>query len=126
MTVLLPLAALGLQALWRTLSRGGRPLALSAGLVGAAMVVSFLELAIHPAQNRFRTVPSPPEYNVVDRTPRGILAEYPLGYSDIYRLWQSRHGRPILNGALPETQPDYARLTLLDPADPGTAEALSL
>ena len=126
MTALLPLAALGLQALWRTLSRGGRPLALSAGLVGAAMVASFLELAIHPAQNRFRTVPSPPEYNVVDRTPRGVLAEYPLGYSDIYRLWQTRHGRALVNGAPIDTPADYARLVLLDPAQPGTAEALAL
>jgi O-antigen/teichoic acid export membrane protein len=126
MTGLLPLAALGLQALWRTLSRGGRPLALSGGLVGAAMVVSFLELAIHPAQNRFRTVPAPPEYSVVDRTPRGVLTEYPLGYSDIYKLWQKRHGRPLMNGAPVDTPADYARLVLLDPAQPGTAEALAL
>jgi O-antigen/teichoic acid export membrane protein len=126
MTALLPLAALGLQSLWRTLSRGGRPLALSAGLVGTAMVVSFLELAIHPAQNRFRTVPAPPEYSVVDRTPRGVLAEYPLGYSDIFRLWQKRHGRALMNGAPIDTPADYARLVLLDPAQPGTAQALAL
>ena len=126
MTVLLPLAALGLQAIWRSASRRGKPLALSAGLVGAAMVVSFLELAIHPAQNRFRTVPAPPEYNVVDQSPPGVLTEYPLGYSDIYKLWQKRHGRPLLNGAPIDTQADYARLVLLDPAQRGTAEALAL
>jgi hypothetical protein len=90
------------------------------------MVASFLELAIHPAQNRFRTSPSPPEYNVVDRTPRGVLAEYPLGYSDIVKLWQKRHGRALVNGAPVDTPADYARLVLLDPAQPGTAQALAL
>ena len=89
------------------------------------MVVSFVELSIHPAEPRFRTIPTPPEYNVVDSTPPGILAEYPLGSSDIYRFWQRRHGRPLLNGAEPGTQADYARLMLLDPTQPGTAAALS-
>jgi O-antigen/teichoic acid export membrane protein len=126
MTALVPLAALGLQAIYRAVMQRRHSWVLAGTLVGTAMVFSFFELAIHPAQDRFRTVPTPPEYSAVQNTPRGILAEYPLGYSDIYRLWQSRHGRPILNGALPETQPDYARLTLLDPADSGTAEALSL
>jgi O-antigen/teichoic acid export membrane protein len=126
MTALVPLAAFGLQAIWRSLARPGWPRVLPAAVVGVAMIISFLELAIHPVQNRFRTVPKPPEYSVVGRTPQGILAEYPLGYSDIYRLWQSRHGRPLLNGAPPDTQADYARLVLLDPVQPGTARTLSL
>ncbi|MFY9578380.1 MAG: hypothetical protein WAQ33_03575, partial [Gaiellaceae bacterium] len=126
MTALVPLAALGLQAVWRRLARPGRLPTLAIGVVGAAMVVSFLELAIHPAEKRFRTVPTPPEYTALDQTPRGILAEYPLGYSDIYRLWQRRHGRPLLNGAPAGTPADSARLMLLDPAQPGTAPALSL
>jgi O-antigen/teichoic acid export membrane protein len=126
MTALVPLAALGLQTAWRRLaSRGGR-IALAVALVAAAMVVSFLELAIHPAEARFRTSPVPPAYAAVERTPRGILAEYPLGYSDIYRLWQRAHGRPLFNGAPAGTPADNARLVLLDPADPGTAQALSL
>jgi len=74
----------------------------------------------------FRTVPVPPEYAALDRLPDGILAEYPLGYSDIFRLWQRHHGRPLLNGTRPDTAADQARLVLLDPAQPGTAEALSL
>jgi O-antigen/teichoic acid export membrane protein len=122
MAALIPLAALGLQALvgrWRNVAVG-------LGVVGAAMVVSFLELAIDPAAARFRTVPVPPEYAAVERTPPGILAEYPLGYSDLYKLWQRDHGRPILNGAPAATTPDYARLVLLDPSQPGTASALSL
>jgi hypothetical protein len=124
MTTLVALAALGLQALAN--SAGARHRLLAGGVVVAAMVVSFLELTIHPVEYRFRTVPVPPEYEAVDRTPAGILAEYPLGYSDIYRLWQSRHGRPILNGAPVNTQADAARFVLLDPAQPGTAETLSL
>jgi hypothetical protein len=71
-------------------------------------------------------VPTPPEYTVIDRARPGIVAEYPLGQSDIYRLWQRAYGRPLLNGAPPESPADYARLALLDPAEPGTAEALSL
>ena len=93
MTALLPLAALGLQAASRALARHGQALAVS--VVGAAMVVSFVELSIHPAKPRFRTVPTPPEYSVVDKTRSGIFAEYPLGQSDIYRFWQRKYGRPL-------------------------------
>jgi hypothetical protein len=124
MTLLLPLAAFGLQAVADTAGRRSR--LLPAAVVVTAMVVSFLELTIHPAEYRFRTVPTPPEYDAVAHTPPGILAEYPLGYSDIYRLWQSRHKRALFNGAPVDTPADTARLVLLDPADPGTAEALSL
>ena len=95
-------------------------------VVGLAMVISFLELALHPAQPRFRLGQAPPEYEAVRNTPKGILAEYPLGYSDIFRLWQRVHGRPLVNGAPPGTPADAARLMLLDPTQPGTAEALSL
>src|SRR5205814_4751528 len=84
MTALVPLAALGLQRFSNNVAPRGRHVAF--GVVTAAVAVSFVELAIHPAQRRFRTVPTPPEYAAVDRTPPGILAEYPLGYSDIYRL----------------------------------------
>ena len=124
MTALLPLAALGLQALWRVLAV--RRLGAAVGVVGAAMVVSFVELATHPVHH-FRTVPVPEEYRALaSRSPRGILAEYPLGYSDIYRLWQRIHGRPLVNGAPEDSVAGEARLVLLDPAQPGTAQALSL
>lgn len=126
MTAILPLAALGLQAIWRSASRARSALLLAPALVGVAMLVSFLELMIQPAPKRFRTVPAPPEYNLVDRTPQGILAEYPLGYSDIYKLWQKRHARPLLNGAPAQARAAYARLVLLDPAEQGTAQALAL
>lgn len=125
MTALIPLAALGLQAAWRALAPPGRRPTIRFVLVGAAMVVSFFELAIH-LPGHFRTVPVPPEYAALAGAPRGILAEYPLGYSDVFRLWQRDHGRPLLNGAPAESPADYVRHVLLDPADAGTAETLSL
>jgi hypothetical protein len=124
MTALVPLAALGLERISQHAALRRKQLA--AGVVVAAFVISFVELAVHPAEQHFRTVPQPPEYAAVERTPRGILAEYPLGYSDIYRLWQRRHGRPLLNGAPVDTPADAARRVLLDPTEPGTAEDLSL
>jgi hypothetical protein len=123
MAALVPLAALGLQAVG---DRFARPGILPAGIVGAAAVLSFLELAITPAQNRFRTFPVPAEYTAVESTPRGVLAEYPLGSSDVFRFWQRRHGRPLVNGAPAATPADEARLVLLDPAATGTAPALRL
>jgi hypothetical protein len=124
MTVLLPLAALGLQALWHVLERRRRVVAVAA--VVAAVVVSFGELAVHTVP-RFRTVPVPAEYVALKTTtPNGILAEYPLGYSDIYRLWQRIHDRPLVNGAPTGTDADQMRMVLLDPAEPGTAQSLSL
>jgi hypothetical protein len=124
MTVLLPLAALGLQALWRALGRRSRVAAVAA--VAVAIAVSFTELAVHTVP-RFRTVPVPAEYVALKTTtPNGVLAEYPLGYSDIYRLWQRVHGRPVVNGAPDGTAADQVRMVLLDPAEPGTAESLAL
>jgi hypothetical protein len=123
-TALVPLAALGLQTVWRALAR--RSVGLAAVAVAAAMVVSFLELGVHPAQPRFRSTPAPPEFEAVRKTPKGILAEYPLGYSDVFRLWQRVHGRPLVNGAPPGSAADTARLMLLDPTQAGTGEALSL
>jgi hypothetical protein len=122
MTALIPLAALGLQTIWRRLAGNGARIA----VVSAAMIVSFGELTIHPAEPRFRTIPTPPEYSAVERTPVGVLAEYPLGSSDVFRFWQTRHERPLLNGAPPETPSDYVRRVVLDPAEPGTARSLSL
>jgi O-antigen/teichoic acid export membrane protein len=117
MTALLPLAALGLQSVRRF-----------AGVAAVVVVMglSFFELATHRVAH-FRTVPVPPEYTALERgTPNGILAEYPLGYSDIYRLWQRVHGRPLVNGAPDGSLADQARFMVLDPAQAGTAPALAL
>lgn len=123
MAALVPLAALGLQALINVV--GARRLA-AVGIAVAAMAVSFVELTTHPVSH-FRTVPVPPEYQALRRDAApGILAEYPLGYSDIYRLWQRVHGRPLFNGAPANSTADYARLVLADPSEPGVAEDLAL
>jgi O-antigen/teichoic acid export membrane protein len=125
MTALVPLAAFGLDALVRALSRRWRSTAVAAVIVGVAMVFSFFELTIHPARPRFRTVPVPAEFAAAKKAPPGIVADYPLGYSDIFRLWQRVHGRPLVNGAPAGTDADYARMMVLDPNQPGTAEALA-
>jgi O-antigen/teichoic acid export membrane protein len=125
MTALLPLAALGLQSVFRFVAGRTRSVVAPALVVLAAICVSFVELATHTVHH-FRTVPVPPEYQALRETPNGTLAEYPLGYSDIYRLWQGHHGRPLLNGAPAGSTADAARLVLLDPTQPGTAEDLSL
>ena len=120
MTVTLPLAALGLERLRRLAGAAG------VAVVGAAVVLSFVELATHRPPH-FRTVPVPPEYTALTRdTPAGVVAEYPLGYSDLYRLWQRIHGRPLVNGAPEGSLADQAHLMLLDPKEPGTSSALSL
>jgi hypothetical protein len=124
MTTLLPLAALGLQTVWRTIAL--RRVAAAVAVVAAAIAVSVVELATQ-RPHHFRTVPVPAEYAALkSKAPAGILAEYPLGYSDIYRLWQRVHGRPLVNGAPEGSTSDQARLMLLDPAKPGTAQSLSL
>jgi O-antigen/teichoic acid export membrane protein len=117
MTALLPLAALALQTLRRFAG---------IAVVAVAIVFSFLELSTHRV-GHFRAVPVPPEYTVLERsTPDGIVAEYPLGYSDLYRLWQRVHGRPLVNGAAEGSLADQVRHMILDPAQPGTAQALAL
>jgi O-antigen/teichoic acid export membrane protein len=127
MAALIPLAALGLQTIWNRFA-GSRARAgvVPVAIVCAAGVISVLELAISPAKNHFRTVPVPAAYAAVEKTPRGVLAEYPLGSSDVFRFWQRAHGRPIVNGAPAATPADEARLVLLDPAATGTAAALRL
>jgi hypothetical protein len=128
MAALIPLAALGLQTVWNRFAKhsGARAGVVPVAIVCAAGVISFLELAISPAKNHFRTVPVPAVYAAVEKTPRGVLAEYPLGSSDVFRFWQREHGRPIVNGAPAATPADEARLVLLDPAATGTAAALRL
>jgi O-antigen/teichoic acid export membrane protein len=122
MTMLVALAALGLQRV-----AGGMTRRAGAAIVAVALALSFAELAIHTATPRFRTTPAPPEYAAVARTSPGILAEYPLASSDVFRFWQRVHGRPLVDNA-PGTAStnDDVRLVLLDPAVPGTAQSLSL
>ena len=118
MTALVPLAALGLQAAATALGRRTGPSragVAQVALVGAAMAISFLELATDPADSLARTSPVPPEYAAVSRTAPGVLAEYPMRTSDIYNLWQREHERPLLNGAPEGSAADDLRRTVLDP-----------
>jgi O-antigen/teichoic acid export membrane protein len=129
MTALVPLAALGLQAGWNALARRARPTSVHrwapTAFVGAAIVVSSLELAVDPSDEAYR-LRLPAEYEAVERTPNGILAAYPLVRSDLYNIWQLKHHRPLLNGAADGTYADEVRRTLVDPRAPGTAERLAL
>ena len=124
MAALVPLAALGLQVIARRASAVRPGVVVPAVVVIGAMCFSFLELSVHAATPLLRT-DVPAEYEALDRTPEGIVAEYPL-VQDVDRLfWQRSHGRPLLNSdAIGETAFDAARM-LVDPRSPGAAEALS-
>jgi len=93
-------------------------------IVAGAMCFSFLELSVHAATPLLRT-DVPAEYGALERTPQGIVAEYPL-VQDVDRLfWQRSYGRPLLNSeAIGTTAFDAARM-LVDPRAPETAEALA-
>ena len=124
MTGLVPLAALGLQALVRRASAWRPGARVPAAIVLGAMCISFLELSVHAATPLLRTE-VPPEYEALERTSEGIVAEYPL-VQDVDRLfWQRDHGRPLLNSEAIGTTAFAAARMLVDPRAPGTAEALS-
>lgn len=129
MTALVPLAALGLQTGWAALgrrnARRSRVAAASVALVAIAMLISFLELTVPPADPRIETT-LPPEYAALEGAPRGILAEYPL-IEDLDNLfWQQIHGRPVLNNSAFGTAVGEANRVLVDPSAPGTASQLAL
>jgi O-antigen/teichoic acid export membrane protein len=124
MTALIPLAALGLQSAWRKLrSTAGERVAVA--IVLTVMAVSVAELAIHPTRPRFETTPLPSVYAALDRVPAGIVAEYPLVVTNDRIIWQTQYRRPLLNNADFGSLADDARRALLNPAVPGTAEALA-
>lgn len=124
MTALIPLAALGLQSAVHRIQRAGRGSVAVGTVVATAVVLSFLELAVWPAQPLLRA-DVPPEYRALERAPDGILAEYPLVEEIDRQFWQREHGRPTLNPLAFGTPIDEARRVLLHPDAPGTAAALS-
>jgi O-antigen/teichoic acid export membrane protein len=133
-TALIPLAALGLQALSDRVRHASPRVAdglrRSRLVVGFVMLLTALELAPSLGQPLDADA-TPLAYRALEETPDGVLAEYPLGPPGTntgleYALWQRKHGRPELNGARLGSAPDEARLTLVDPAAEGTAEALAL
>lgn len=137
MAALVPMAALGLGRLAAAASaavrRRGAPtgLATSAALaVGAvAIVLTHVELATRRAPVA-PLATAPPEYALLDRAPRGIVAEYPLepaaqAVTSDYLVWQREHGRRLLNGAPAGSTADAFRAGLVDAAAPGTAPGLA-
>ena len=134
MAALVPLGALALQRAMVRAAAASRARGAAGGVAvvavfGAALVFSFLELTVLPAKNLLHVDRTPPEYAALERTPAGILAEYPLmGSGDFrdYLMWQSAHGRPILNGAPSGTPGDDARRMVVHPGQPGAAEQLAL
>ena len=134
MAGLIPLAALSLDAISRLVARQlHRPnLApvVAMAICAAAGVASFYELSISPPATITDLGSPPAEYTAVRQAPAGLLAEYPLASADQavtsdYLFWQRAHGRRLVNGAPAETLSDSVRQTILDPAAPGTASALS-
>ena len=96
----------------------------------AACAVSVAELAPLPLVTS-SVRDAPPAYAAVERTPAGVLAEYPLTASWEFPTlgfvyWQRVHGRPLLNGAAENTDADAIRRMLIDPVAPGTAPSLAL
>jgi len=129
MTALVPLAALGLQAIYGRVEGGGRwkrlqPAAVA--VVALAMLVSFLELTVSPTKPHYLTHPLPPEYAALERTPPGVVAEYPLGVSNDHIVWQTLYRRPVMNNADFGTPADEAERAVLDPSAPGVAQTLAL
>ena len=135
MTGLIPLAALALNEIVRSVfAHTWRP-AMKLTATGVIVVVtglaSFLELSASDFTTVTRLDRAPPEYEAVRAAPPGLLAEYPLasadhGITSDYLFWQDVHDRPLVNGARVGTFADGMRESLVDPASPGTAEALAM
>jgi hypothetical protein len=126
MTPLVPLAALALQEAAALASRRWRAPAAGAAVVVLAAGVSFAELGLNPTTSRLSTSPKPVEYAALARVPQGIVAEYPLVPQFGYFLWQSVHGRRLLNTTAFGSPADDAQHALVNPGTPGTAEELAL
>ena len=124
MTVLIPLAALGIEAGWRAAKRR-RGDAFAYAAVAVVLVLSLLELTIQPSRPRFETRPAPQIYRALETIRPGIVAEYPLVTSNDHIIWQTVYRRPLLGNADFGTRADEARRIVLNPRTPGTAEALA-
>ncbi|MGZ4360135.1 MAG: hypothetical protein ACXVZW_10175 [Gaiellaceae bacterium] len=132
MAGLVPLAALGLQALVGIARARARPW-LPAGVLATALclgavVVSSAELSVQVFRQRVDRLPA--EYSALAATASGVLVEYPLeppgiGRTLTYLFWQRVHGRPLLNGAADGTPADDVRRAFTDPCARGAAESLA-
>jgi O-antigen/teichoic acid export membrane protein len=133
MTALVPLASLALAGIRDRLA--GEHTGRARGLTTAAVVlvaagIGFVELSGVPPATLSRLDTLPREYRLVEQTPQGVLAEYPLAGSgeprnSEYLFWQRLHERPLLNGAASGSFPDSVRQVLIDPNAAGVAAGLA-
>jgi hypothetical protein len=129
MTALVPLAALGLEALRRSLARRGRAgLVASVSVVALAAVGTTVEFWLNTSTSDVSHVP--PYYRVVERAPRGNLAEYPLAKAEQavnsdYLFWQRVHRRPLINGAATNSFAETVGQSVASPVSPETAASLA-
>jgi hypothetical protein len=134
MTGLVPLAALGLNAIsaraGRLTSRRSLSAALPAAVVLAAVVITFIELPISRASATTDVDRTPAYYRDVQSAPPGLLVEYPLATADQavnseYLFWQRIHERRLVNGAALDTFADAVGQTLVNPSSPETPASLA-
>ena len=126
-TVVVALAALGLQLARDRVTRRTTD---ASGIFGVAVVAAAVATSVvelwPTVGDETEAGRLPAVYAAVERSPAGVLAEYPMDEGSDYRFWQRLHRRPLLNGAgLGSAADDVAR-SLVDPSAPGTAGALSL
>jgi hypothetical protein len=129
MTALVPLAALGLEELRRSvasLPRVGGAAAVALCLAAAAATTAefWIDASTTDVSRR------PPYYEVVSRAPPGNLAEYPLAKAEQavnsdYLFWQRIHERPLVNGAAADTFAEAVGQSVIDPASPETPASLA-
>jgi hypothetical protein len=129
MAALVPLAALALAGIAKKALVAFRSRVAVVAVCALFGLLSWYELSVTSPGLTAVNVP-PPEYRALRKAPPGIVAEYPLVALDVarnsdYLFWRRVHGRRLLNGASRGSFPDAVREALVDPASPGTPEALS-
>jgi len=133
MTALVPMAALGLQVVWRAIAHRmpDAPLARATGIavIALACVGSVAELTVVPGVAITR-LDLPPVYEALAKLPPGGIAEYPLtGPADPqmtgFLIWQVQHGRPLVNGGANGSFGGAVRESISNPHAPGTASTLA-
>jgi hypothetical protein len=110
MLALCLLAALALAAFLR-----GRAPALQAGLLALVALVFAVDLRAQPTP-RTSKLTYPPIYELLDRQPPGIVAEYPLNLApsveSVESLYQEKHEHPLFMGAPRGSEAESKKLEL--------------
>jgi hypothetical protein len=129
MTALLPLAALGLEALCRALNgRGGAGRFAAVALCVAAGAGTVTEFWVHAGTSEVGTAPA--YYRAVEKAPPGALAEYPLAeavqaVNSDYLFWQRVHHRSLVNGAATGSFAEAVGQSVINPVSPETPSTLA-